>query len=356
MSRMERHRARREGIVNENNTTIKPTSFTKNDFDTTPTRRIENTNIRRDRLSNNANVKHNVVDLEELKKSAVSREENASFDLDEAFTRLKKDISNPNMDTQLEVMTNLLSDRYDEFNSTQQLRKPVGSKNKTVNVEDILSTLDKEDIQPKKKSFYQKISALNPRDTKKDELKASLLEEQLKAEQIYNDKLKQEKAKENIVSDLAHLSTPVQNVVEEEKEDVIESIERVDFSKEKEELNKMINELVANEDPTFDTKEDNVDMLANPSKDTGELLIVKKNDQNETVINPIVEEKLEKKKDKKEKKAKDFEHTVEQSQLEFDKMVMDAGNDKAGKVLIAVIIILIIVFAALLYLLFKGIL
>jgi hypothetical protein len=64
------------------------------------------------------------INIEQLRARAKNHSENELFDIDVAFTQLKKEHASPEMDTQLEVMNNLFSDKLPEYNSTMQLQQP----------------------------------------------------------------------------------------------------------------------------------------------------------------------------------------------------------------------------------------
>lgn len=106
------------------------------------------------------------INIDDLRERAKNHTANELFDIDEAFNKLKTEHASPEMDTQLEVMNNLFSDKLTEYNSTMQLQTPAtGTRKVVIDEEKLMSLLDereqklKQELLAKEKQQQKKVMA-----------------------------------------------------------------------------------------------------------------------------------------------------------------------------------------------------
>lgn len=116
------------------------------------------------------------INIDVLRERAKNHTANELFDIDEAFNQLKTEHASPEMDTQLEVMNNLFSDKLTEYNSTMQLQTPAtGTRKVVIDEEKLMSLLDereqklKQELLAKEKQQQKKVMVESEKERKERE-------------------------------------------------------------------------------------------------------------------------------------------------------------------------------------------
>ncbi|WP_423364200.1 hypothetical protein [Mycoplasma sp. P36-A1] len=149
MSRLERHKQRREGELANSTTQINSDTTMKQTYDINPIAAKEKEGVaKRKRSYNNIVVSKN-LDIEDIRKKAagVKRE---LFDIEEAFKNMKNDNRSYDRDTQLEIMNDLFSENMIEYNDTIEILKDHHTKEITISEEDLIKMLDEKTIAKQK--------------------------------------------------------------------------------------------------------------------------------------------------------------------------------------------------------------
>lgn len=124
MSRVERHKARREGQITgvgkETAVEDKTKSGYEDKFDINPIVRQDETKIKRQKDYDNPFARKD-ISINDLKKS-ISDTKTELFDIEETFSRLAKEHRAPDYDTQLEIMAELFSNNPVEYNNVDFTR------------------------------------------------------------------------------------------------------------------------------------------------------------------------------------------------------------------------------------------
>jgi len=146
VSRLERHKARREGKV----TGIGKEEEVKVEKDIELTQKFSNINpivrpdedaeIKRKKRYNNP-VVNKSLNIEEIKEKA-SGNKKELFDIEEAFNRLQKTHRVPDQDTQLEIMSELFSDNSVEYNNSIKFEKDYETNRIMISEEELMKLLD----------------------------------------------------------------------------------------------------------------------------------------------------------------------------------------------------------------------
>lgn len=152
-------------------------------------------------------VKENTVkpniNIDVLRERAKNHTANELFDIDEAFNQLKTEHASPEMDTQLEVMNNLFSDKLTEYNSTMQLQTPAtGTRKVVIDEEKLMSLLDererklKQELLAKEKQQQKKVMAESEKELKEREKRERAEQARYEKEQARLEKEQAKMAKE----------------------------------------------------------------------------------------------------------------------------------------------------------------
>ena len=145
MSRVERHKERREGNVTgigrEQKKEVKEVNLTKQ-FDVNPIIKQENKekDIKRKKTYNNPVVSKS-LNLEEIKEKA-SGSKKELFDIEEAFSRLETKRKVPDHDTQLEIMSELFSNNGVEYNDIVEFEKDYETNRIMISEDELIKLLE----------------------------------------------------------------------------------------------------------------------------------------------------------------------------------------------------------------------
>lgn len=191
MSRLERHKLRREGHVtgigkgNDDNLVDDPDfedSFDINPI-TEPEQKVE---APRKRVLEQVPV-DDKVDVDELKEQA-KRTKTELFDIDQAFNQLRKERAQEQKetknDTQLDIMAGIFSDNEVEYNNTVELKREPDQQKEAISEEELMKILEK-----KEKNHIKKVAKKRKADKKNivsfaEETTEPYLKEDLEIEDI----------------------------------------------------------------------------------------------------------------------------------------------------------------------------
>ncbi|MDF9866899.1 hypothetical protein OKW22_000454 [Bacilli bacterium PM5-3] len=188
MSRVERHKARREGKItgvgkSENIINDDSIEMTQKFDEINPIVRPEKKEEIKRKKSYENEIVSKSLNIEEIKEKA-SGQKTELFDIEEAFKRLKTKHSVPDQDTQLEIMSELFSDNGVEYNSTIEFEKDFETNRIMISEDELIKLLEE------REKAYNKAIEKKRRKEKKQKAKeitevtAPYIKEDLEVEEV----------------------------------------------------------------------------------------------------------------------------------------------------------------------------
>lgn len=188
MSRVERHKKRREGeitgIGKVVETPLEDDINLEDKFNINPIIKQEDKDkeITRKKSYNNPVVSKS-INIEEMKEKA-SGNKKELFDIETAFERLQMSHKAPDHDTQLEIMSELFSDNGVEYNDTVEFERDFETNRIMISEDELMKLLDEREKAHNKALERKRRKEKRQKEKEQSEITAPYIKEDLEVEEV----------------------------------------------------------------------------------------------------------------------------------------------------------------------------